>query len=206
MPGIFCHGGPPRVRATELVLVQSNRAKAPRPNRRSWKHLDFYDSGVSGRRASPAQASSIRERALDEKHGLPSVTDVPKAISDDVQTLLRDHVGTYEKLHVLLFLRRGAERSWSVRAIAEDLRMRPEDVEDAVSALTKANLVSASGDAYAFQPGDRADAVARLSQTFEEQPLAVMTFLTTNAVDRIRTGALRIFANAFVFKGTKKDG
>jgi hypothetical protein len=48
--------------------------------------------------------------------------------------------------------------------------------------------------------------VEALLRVYDESRLELMSIMSSNAIDRVRTGALRAFANAFVLSRKRDDG
>jgi hypothetical protein len=84
-------------------------------------------------------------------------------------------------------------------------------VREVLGRLTERALVSRSSATpvtYAALIGDGAleSRVERAVHEFRTNPVQVMAFMTKNSMERLRTGALRAFADAFRWKGPKSDG
>jgi len=60
--------------------------------------------------------------------------------------------------------------------------------------------------AYALAPPPRGETLARLVEVYEEQPIEIIKLMSTNAIERVRTAALRAFADAFVLHKGKDNG
>jgi hypothetical protein len=130
-------------------------------------------------------------------------------IPDDVQAFLRDYIGSYEELEVLLLLYRARDQWHHLAAVTAQLRLPGVSAETA-EALVASRLLAVrgtSGEAlYAYVPADPAleIAVTRLAQSYAEAPLAVMKVMTDNAMNRLRVSALQTFADAFVLRRKRK--
>ena len=133
------------------------------------------------------------------------MSDVP----EDVRALLREQVTSFEQLEVLLLLCHHAEREWSAKAIAGQTNIPEEIVWDALSKLQSSHLVELekrmpeSVARYAPISATLRAAVDLLAQAYQEQRAAIMSIMSTNAIERVRSGAIRTFSDAFVIK--KKD-
>jgi hypothetical protein len=133
-------------------------------------------------------------------------------IPDDVQAFLRDYIGSYEELEVLLLLYRARDQWHHLAAVTAQLRLPGVSAETAetAEALVASRLLAVrgtSGEAlYAYVPADPAleIAVTRLAQSYAEAPLAVMKVMTDNAMNRLRVSALQTFADAFVLRRKRK--
>lgn len=129
---------------------------------------------------------------------------------DDLQQFLLENVATYEQLDVLLLLvRGGAGRGWSARAVADALgAASSEDCRVALEALTARGALTVGADSATFRYEPASAEVARhvttLEQIYREDRAIVAMMMSTNAMERVRTSAIRTFAEAFRLKGSKK--
>jgi hypothetical protein len=132
--------------------------------------------------------------------------DIPEA----VQALLRDHVTSFEALAALLLLRSNPNARWSVEAIAREIRMLPDSTVAALQALRASALVACQCEGAQllcqYAPGNPwlASAADALAQAFEDHRVAVISCMNANALERVRSGAIRTFSDAFLIK--KKEG
>lgn len=131
-------------------------------------------------------------------------TDIPPA----AEALLREHVHTFEELEVLVMLYRARPAAHDAEAIAAALKAPVEATREALAGLTARGLAAAADAArqYRYAADSHHDAaVAALDRAYEENRLAIMRRMSENAIGRMRTGAMRAFADAFVI-GRKPDG
>jgi hypothetical protein len=132
-------------------------------------------------------------------------------IPQDVQLLLRDRVTSLEALTVLLLLRGTAPRRWSIAALTAETHTAPEPMLAAVELLRGASLIERelqrAEPRYYYVPSDAASgrAVDRLAREFEERRVAVISLLNSFALERVRNGAARAFADAFILKRSRPD-
>jgi predicted transcriptional regulator len=135
-------------------------------------------------------------------------------LPDDVRALLYDGVETYEQLEIVLMLIRDPAEPWTVDTVATALGVSDAVADDALQQLLRAGLVAvATGEgrprfAYAPKTPAIAATVDRLRDAYADHRLAVINEITANALQRVRTSAIRAFARAFVFedKDKKHDG
>jgi hypothetical protein len=135
-------------------------------------------------------------------------------LSTIVLALLRERVESFEQLEVLLLVRRRRDTSWTADGVATQLRIDPRVAEESLDQLCRSNLVDVTvgGQAlhFRYDPGNAEleAAVDDLARAYADDTLAVMKTMNANAVERVRTSAMRTFANAFVLgeKDKKKDG
>lgn len=132
-------------------------------------------------------------------------------IPDDVQALLRDHIESYEQLEILLLLRREVGKTWAAERIGERLGISASLAADALAALRSSRLVAAQDEPetrYAYAPEKAAleETVSRLASDYASARIEIIKLMSANAINRVRTGALRAFADAFVIRKDKNDG
>lgn len=131
-----------------------------------------------------------------------------------VLALLRERIETFEQLQILLLLLREPDRDWGIQRVASDLRIDAALVTESFEHLRRVGLLEARGSGEALTvhlgPSDPAlrPACEALARAFVESPAEVMRTLNANAVERVRTSAMRAFASAFILdgKGKKSDG
>jgi DNA-binding MarR family transcriptional regulator len=135
-------------------------------------------------------------------------TDVP----DDVRTLLRTRIETYEQIEVLRILQSDPQREWTSAELGEQLHLAPQFVEIALEALDAREFVRRSargiGRRSRYSPANAEikASVERLLHEYRERPLRVIQLISAYAIERVRTGALRAFAEAFVLKKDRDRG
>jgi hypothetical protein len=132
-------------------------------------------------------------------------------ISDDVKTLLRDCIESFEHLEVLLLLYRKPGDAWTADAVATAsiLNLSEDTAADALAHLRRWKLLEGEARSYRYDPGNRLDGTVRaLAAIYDEDRLEVMKLMNQNAIERVRTSALRAFADAFFVGGggKKTDG
>lgn len=133
-------------------------------------------------------------------------------IPDDVQTLLRDCIESFEQLEILLLLLKRPGETWAPDAVATAIKLSlSEDAAaEALAHLRRWNLIEGEARGrYRYNPANRLDATIRaLATVYEDERLEVMRLMNQNAIERVRTSALRAFSDAFFVGGggKKKDG
>jgi hypothetical protein len=150
-----------------------------------------------GRIARHAVNQAGKPDAVDESIGM-----------DELQAFLFQYVDSYEVLEVLLLLQQDA-REWAAESIAARLNISTEATDEALSSLEKHGLAARSGAGYVYRPsGEVLDAgVQTLAREYDNNRIAIIAFMTKNAVERMRTDAIRGFADSFRLRGPKKkDG
>lgn len=133
---------------------------------------------------------------------------------EEVGAFLRERVESFEQLEILLLLHRDQNESWTAANVAAELRLSQGLAGDALDHLCRGNLldVRVGKDSlvfrYAAGTPELVAAVDRLARAYRERRIDVLRLLSTQAVDRVRTSAIRLFADAFLIGGskTKKEG
>jgi hypothetical protein len=131
-------------------------------------------------------------------------------IPADVQAFLRDHIHAYEQLEAAVRCHREPARWWTEETLAEALRIGLESAAEALATLAAAGIVEradAPGATAQYRAGRTcAPIVARLAELYETDRLQIIRLMNENAVHRVRTNAMRAFADAFVFRKGGKHG
>jgi hypothetical protein len=134
-------------------------------------------------------------------------------ISEHAKALLRDHIESFEQLEILLLLHRRRGDILDTDAISTEVKLDFDTVTETLGHLCRARLVvRVEGEARCFRYGpDRPaldEAVGNLAESYAENRLEVINLMNTNAIERVRTSAMRAFANSFLLGGggKKKDG
>ena len=132
-------------------------------------------------------------------------------IPEDIRILLRDHLPSHEQLELLLLMHTDPMREWSVEDLAETLKISPMLAEEAINQLAADELIDLwelpSNALRCRGPRDACrDLVSRLAQIYQDNRVEVLMLMSANAIQRMRTGALRAFADAFVIKKKDTDG
>jgi hypothetical protein len=132
-------------------------------------------------------------------------------LPDSVEMLLRDHVTTFEQLEILVILQTHPHDHWTAAAVGERTRI-PEDLIARVLAdFTGSGLVEQvreSPAAYCFAPrtAKLRQAAADLAIAYRDHRALVMSTMSVNAIERIRSGTLRAFSDAFLLRRKDDDG
>jgi DNA-binding MarR family transcriptional regulator len=133
------------------------------------------------------------------------------AIPQAVQELLQQHLTSFEHLEVLLLLHAHAQEDWDVASVSERTRLAPEIVEKVLASLESSELIRRrTRNRNLFRLGPRLpesmDAVEQLAALYRERRAAIMSLMSMQAIERIRSGGLKMFADSFVFKKRNDDG
>jgi DNA-binding IclR family transcriptional regulator len=126
---------------------------------------------------------------------------------ESVRLFLREHMTTFERLEVLLYLRKHAADEHSAKSVGDGLGVPPELTSDALLGLTASGLIARANaqGTFRFEPAtpELANAAAGLATAYQEQSAAVLSAMSMYAIERIRSGPMRAFADSFVL-GTGK--
>jgi hypothetical protein len=132
-------------------------------------------------------------------------------IPEDVRSFLLDHIESYAQIEILALLRKQPDRSFSPEAAAAASNIPESAAEQALVDLHKSGVlvVTARSGRQEFRYDPRLPAtdrtVERLLQAFGDNPIAIVKLMNATAMERVRTSAMRAFANAFVLRSKKKD-
>lgn len=138
--------------------------------------------------------------------------DELSGVSAEVKSFLRAWVTSYEQLQALLLLHGRRDDSFSTVSVAEVLHTSEPVAAEALEHLCRVSLVqvhlASSPPTFKYAPASSQldDLVDQLADAWEHHQLTVMNLMSSNAIERVRTGALRAFADAFVLGKNKPDG
>lgn len=120
-----------------------------------------------------------------------------------IRRLLFDVVDSIEKLEVLVHVLQSGPAASSKIAMERGL---PEAlVLEAGPPLVTAGILREHGGLYAYNPANsRADAVAELGRLYTEDRIVVLRLIAQIAIERVRSQAATVFADAFLFRSKKR--
>lgn len=131
-------------------------------------------------------------------------------IPNNVQELLRDRVGSVERLLVILRMHAEPDRSWHTRDIAMWLGIGEQSAQLALNKLVESELCrQAEACVVRFEPATQAlvHDVSSLAEFYDAHPGEVLVYISQMAISRVRSEALSTFAEAFRFnRGRNNDG
>lgn len=126
-------------------------------------------------------------------------------VDAEVQRLLSDVVDSFEKLEVVVHVFRTRTTPQTTDQIAKAVAVSAADIADALAELARDGVVRASSPEWCFETGGPwASAVGKLVETYDHDRLELVNSMAQAAVERIRTSAARVFADAFLLKSKKK--
>ncbi len=133
-------------------------------------------------------------------------------VPEDVKQLLYETIRTYEQLEALVLLHGAPDAGWNAQRIADALRIPDDAAAEMLHAMSLAGLIESAQCAdpaaptYRVAAGALGDIAARLVQAYDDNRLEVIRLMNANAIHRMRTDAMRAFADAFLFSKDGKDG
>jgi DNA-binding IclR family transcriptional regulator len=123
-----------------------------------------------------------------------------------LRKLLDTHIESFEKLELLMFLRRAPGASGTVGEVASAIGLGNDEVRTIAAQLMAAGLVTRSDGSITLaprSPEDRA-ALEELGRVYDDDKIVLVKVIAETAMDRLRNLAGRAFAEAFVIR--KKPG
>src|SRR5687767_13126853 len=125
-------------------------------------------------------------------------------IPEDVQVLLAQDVHTFEELEALLLLRGDPTTEWTADQVGAHLNISDEMALEALRQLSSSGLVAATGTPsrpdFRYSPANRTldEITGRLAAAYQESRFEILRLMSRNAVERLRSSAMRMFADAFI--------
>lgn len=134
------------------------------------------------------------------------------SVPPELIAFVHDYFATYEQLQVLELLRHERSSPWTENQISDRLRLQSTLTRAALDCLCVSRLVAVRAEngmetfAYAPASVDLEHLVNQLLTTYKLQPIEIIRLMSANAIERVRTAALRAFADAFVLRKDKGNG
>lgn len=127
-------------------------------------------------------------------------------ISNALRKLLDNHVESFEKLELLMFLRRAPDGSSTIGELARSLDLGSDEVREIVAALAAGGLVTRVDGTVTLAPRtpEQRAALDELAQIYDDDKITLVKAIAETAMERLRNLAGRAFAEAFVIR--KKPG
>ncbi len=129
----------------------------------------------------------------------------------EVRALLLEHVDSFEQLDLLLLLHRERDADWTAAELCDRLRIPRAVVDASLGLLCMRGLVrqrpARKPAAFVYAPASSGldQAVSRLATAYSERPVSVIRLMSSNAIQRMRSGAFRAFSEAFLLRGSQDD-
>jgi hypothetical protein len=124
-------------------------------------------------------------------------------VDRDLQQLIESSIDSVWTLEVLLLLHAARERSWTVRALTDDLRSSELVITQSTAILRTAGLIIEEADgAVRYRPAaPNMDAlVARLGEEYRSRPATVR-----RAIVAPQNTKLQSFSDAFLLRKPKNE-
>jgi hypothetical protein len=118
-------------------------------------------------------------------------------IPDDVIEFVNKHITTVWALELLLFMRQGRSRAWTIDELAKELRASTHVVTRVMPGMTSAGLVTGGEGAYRYSPirPELDDTVERLEAVYKQLPVTIVRHIALAAHREAQS-----FADAFKFR------
>ncbi len=128
------------------------------------------------------------------------------SLSNALRKLLDAHVDSFEKLELLMHLRRAPGESSTIGEISRALDLGADEVRDIVAALSAAGMVVRKDSGVSLAPRTAEDRAAmdELAHVYDDDKITLVKAIAETAMERLRNLAGRAFAEAFVIR--KKPG
>jgi len=127
----------------------------------------------------------------------------------DVQRFLLENLESHEQLRSLLLIAKAPDRDWTAQQVADALKLPPASAHDVLQHLSRRSLLKGRGAVdemlFTYVP-EQAAVVQRLDQICGDEPHVVMKWMNANALERVRSSAIKTFADAFLLRKKKPDG
>lgn len=122
------------------------------------------------------------------------------ALSDPLQTLLRERLTSPEQIAIVLMLRKDPSRSWTAPEVASAVKTPQESAAMRLFLLASTGLIAMEASAtprYRFTSPDpeTARVLAELDAIYDRDPAAIASFINAPAPDPIKS-----FSEAFRLK------
>jgi hypothetical protein len=123
---------------------------------------------------------------------------------------LKEKIDGYEQLEILLLLHADAHSRWAGESVSKRIRLGLEDTKTALDALATRRLLRTTKEGetvwfqYVLGDGEVDRVVEALAHAYAENRLDVMQAMNAIAIERVRTAAIRTFAEAFVLRPKRK--
>lgn len=131
-------------------------------------------------------------------------------LSEGTRRLIDERVRSIEALEALMALHAERTRALSPAELATRSRLPPQTVGSAIEELVAQRLARfdarASTVRYAPESEELDARVAQLAADYESHRVELLVLISSNALNRVRRGALHTFSEAFRLRGSKKDG
>lgn len=127
-------------------------------------------------------------------------------LTDDVRTLIANHITSVEQLEILLLLRSRPDVDFRVEEVADEIRTSARSAGARLEDLRARGLVSSRADGaatvYRYQPASEwlRRTVERLADAYAHRRFTVIELIFAKPIEK-----LRLYADAFRFRKDDPD-
>jgi hypothetical protein len=131
---------------------------------------------------------------------------------EELRRFLFEHVDDLEDLEIVArFHELGDDRLLNAVEVAVLTRFPVATTTDALARLSARGVLAPTATepvSYGYVIADASlhERLARAVAEYRREPIKVMGMMTTNAIERVRTAAIRTFAECFRIGGPKSNG
>jgi predicted transcriptional regulator len=121
---------------------------------------------------------------------------------ENVNQFIYAHIDSIEQLEILLLLRHHADKSWSFKAISDELRSTPDSVATRILPLEKIGIIHREGDMFRYLPTDSVlkETIDDLEKIYRVRRQKIYELIFSPMKKRVRD-----FADAFIVNPKKGD-
>ena len=130
-------------------------------------------------------------------------------IPESVQRFLFEHIHSFEELEIVVLLNGDGSQRSTDKSIAEQLKIAVNLVADALKALRNRGIVETlteSGTVFNVISANYKAELSEMMAVYERHRLEIVMLMSRNAIERVRTGAMRAFADCFFVGKRRGDG
>jgi len=130
-------------------------------------------------------------------------------ISEPIKTFLFERIHSHEELEVVVLLGREAAQPWTEETIARVLKIDVSLIRDALNALRNRDIVEALAETttITWRIGQiHNPQSSELVALYDQHRLEIVMLMSANAIERVRTVAMRTFADCFFLGKQRGDG
>lgn len=128
-------------------------------------------------------------------------------LAPGLQALLAEAVDSFEKLELVLYLDHVDAVPMPARDLAAEIGVREDIALEALGGLLRTGVLNKHDSGWSLHRRGRwSEQLVDLARVAESDRTALLKFLTARAMDRVRTEAARVFADAFILRPKKKGG
>lgn len=133
-----------------------------------------------------------------------AVTERESTYEPEVLRILSEAIDSLEKLEIVVYLHAAGSGGCTTAEIAKTLSQSRDETLEALTELAQAGVVRDEEPWLLAGDGPWTAAVIKLVAQYEQDRLDVVSVMARLAVERIRTRAARMFADAFLIRTPKK--